>query len=135
MNKIIVYKTFSNPIEANIVKGRLEDNGINCYLGDEHTLTLNPLYTQALGGIKLHILEEDLEKAESLLSEDVQLPVEDIPESTRTCPSCHSTNVGFGGATKKRFGLLTMAVSLLLMIYPFKVNKAWHCYKCGCEFK
>lgn len=135
VNRIVVYKIFSSPIEANIVKGRLEAAGIHCFLADENTLTLNPLYSQALGGVKLHIMEDDLEKADSLLSQDVQLEVEDVPEGTMVCPVCGSSNVGFGGATRKRFGILTMLISLLFMVYPFHTNKVWHCYRCGHEFK
>ncbi|MGV3548125.1 MAG: putative signal transducing protein, partial [Pedobacter sp.] len=35
-DKIIIYSTFYNPIEANIVKAKLEDAGIPCFLTDEN---------------------------------------------------------------------------------------------------
>lgn len=49
----IVYSTYYNPIEANIIRARLQDAGIDCFLADENVATLNPFYNQAIGGVKL----------------------------------------------------------------------------------
>lgn len=147
MDKIIVFETFYNPIEANIVKSRLMDAGVQCFLSDENTITINPLYTQALGGVKLHLFERDIATARDILQdegieaalnevveEDFESPTGEI-QSLTTCPDCGSTNVGYVQATKRRFGLLTVIVSFLLMIYPFSVKKTNHCFDCGCEFE
>jgi hypothetical protein len=44
-------------MEANIVKAKLEDSGFACFLADENVATLNPLYNQAIGGVKLTLKE------------------------------------------------------------------------------
>ena len=140
MDKIVVFDTFYNPIEANIVKARLIDSGIQCFLSDENTITINPLYTQALGGVRLRLFERDVELARSILEQDMQIPEEANEEIVQpaqnaiTCSSCGSGEVGYVQATKKRFGLFTTIMSLLLMIYPFKVKKTHHCFNCGHEF-
>lgn len=137
MDKIIVFETYYNPIEANIVKARLIDSGIQCFLSDENTITINPLYTQALGGVKLHLFQKDAVQArELLMDQDFQIVEETEPEaeSAATCPKCGSTNVGYVQATKARFGLVTMAVSLLLAVYPFYARKTHHCFNCENEF-
>lgn len=149
MDKIVVFETFYNPIEANIVKARLLDSGLQCFLTDENLVTINPLYTQALGGVKLHLFERDISAAKDILKEEVfhtELDdnftketaggetVEGVEESA-ICPVCHSSNVGYVQATKNRFGILTMAVSLALMVYPFSVKKTHHCFNCGNEFQ
>jgi len=137
MDKIIAFETFYNPIEANIVKARLLDSGVQCFLSDENTITINPLYTQALGGVKLHLFEKDVELAKSILQgEEGEIPLTEEAETATiaVCPSCGSANVGYVQATKKRFGILTMIVSLLLAIYPFHARKAYHCFNCQNEF-
>lgn len=135
MDKIIVLTTFYNPIEANIVKARLLDSGVQCFLSDENSITLNPLYTQAYGGVRLHVFEKDIPMAKSILQdENVQLPDEETEPGVEVCPSCGSNHVGYVQATKKRFGLLTMIVSFALMIYPFHVKKTYHCFDCEHEF-
>jgi hypothetical protein len=69
MDKIIVFETFYNPIEANIVKTRLIDAGIQCFLSDEN-IGGQLGYNQAIGGVKLHLFEKDAEIARSILSEE-----------------------------------------------------------------
>lgn len=137
-DKIITLQTFDNPTLAHIIRTRLEANNIPCFLADEHIIGLNPLYNPAIGGVKLKIFEKDYEKCMSLLAEDEDLMVEDEQTTDKTetsCPACNSTNVGYGNATKKRFGILTMAVSFLTMSYPIINRRAWHCYQCGEEFQ
>jgi hypothetical protein len=149
MDKIVVFETYYNPIEANIVKERLIDSGIQCFLTDENTITINPLYTQAIGGVKLHMFENDVSAAKALLlDQDVQANLADevadfetdsdsISDEMKTdevCPKCGSENVGYVQATKKRFSVITMLFSLLLMIYPFNAKKTHHCFNCGNEF-
>lgn len=154
MDKIVVFETFYNPIEANIIKSRLMDSGIQCFLSDEHMLSINPLYTQALGGVKLHLFERDVELAKSVLKEELtglaleeemeSFPAEEImpkadegigAQEIPACPNCGSAHVGYVQATKNRFNLPTMVVSFLLMIYPFQVNKVYHCFDCLHEFE
>ncbi|TKC07211.1 putative signal transducing protein [Pedobacter frigoris] len=145
MDKIVIFETYYNPIEASIVKERLIDSGIQCFLSDENTITINPLYNQALGGVKLHLFERDVEAAKSILQdEDVQIHLKEVTDaeeeapvdvqSTEICPNCGSAHVGYVQATKKRFGIFTMIISLLLMVYPFSAKKTHHCFNCEYEF-
>jgi hypothetical protein len=46
-------RSFDNYIEANIVMNMLRHNNINCHLKDENIITIDPLLSPALGGIKL----------------------------------------------------------------------------------
>ncbi|MBB5438269.1 hypothetical protein HDC92_001944 [Pedobacter sp. AK017] len=137
MDKIVVFETYYNPIEANIVKARLIDSGVQCFLSDENTITINPLYTQALGGVKLHLFEKDVELARSILQDElaeIPLTAEAEVADIEVCPKCGSSNVGYVQATKKRFGIFTIIVSLLLMVYPFHARKTYHCFNCENEF-
>jgi hypothetical protein len=138
-DKIVVYRTFYNPIEANIVKAKLEDAHISCFLTDEHVATIQPLFNQAIGGVKLNVFEKDIIAINELLLEDEELL--EVPElegdelqNTVVCEKCGSTNVGYGMATKNKYSWWVALVSLLMSVYPFKANKCYHCYKCGHEF-
>jgi len=135
-DKIVIYRTFYNPIEANIVKARLEDSDIPCFLTDENVATIQPMYNQAIGGVKLNVFEKDINVINQLLAEENLMEVEEASNNEQVvCEKCGSANVGFGQATKKRFSLWVAIVSILLFVYPFKVNKCYHCYGCGHEFK
>ncbi len=140
-DKIIVHSTYYNPIEANIIKGRLEDSDIPCFLTDENVSTINPLYNQAIGGVKLNVFERDVARINELLAENFQGLTENEPENIDAsedkilCEICGSDNVSWGQATKKRFSWWVTVLSFFFIVYPFKANKCYHCYNCGHEFK
>lgn len=54
-------------MDAHMAKGQLQEAGIQCWLKDENSVTINPFLTNALGGIKLMVAEEDIEAAEEIL--------------------------------------------------------------------
>lgn len=87
MNFVTV-ATFANAFNANVVKGRLDSEGIPCFIKDEHTVAMNPFYSGALGGIKLQVREEDEADARRLLAElgYVQRFTPPPPEEKRTHP-------------------------------------------------
>jgi hypothetical protein len=57
------------------VKGRLEDQGIHCWLKDENlsAIIVDPILTNAIsGGIKLMVAKEELSKALEILNQPPQ---------------------------------------------------------------
>ncbi|WP_379083957.1 hypothetical protein [Pedobacter sp. UC225_65] len=72
-DKIIVYKTYENPIEANIIMTRLKDAGFSCFLSGENTAGLRPLLDSSISGIQLHVFENEVRAIDQLLAEDVDL--------------------------------------------------------------
>ena len=72
-DKIIVYQTFENPIDAHFVLTRLKDAGFSCFLSGEHTASLRPLFDASISGIQLHVFENEVEAIEKLLAENSDL--------------------------------------------------------------
>ncbi len=62
-------RSFDNYIQANIQLGMLQEEGINCHLIDEYIITLDPLLSPALGGMKLMVYETQAGRALDLLKE------------------------------------------------------------------
>jgi hypothetical protein len=65
--RLVTIAIFVSAFTANVVLGRLQADGIECYIQDEHTVQVNPLYSNALGSIKLQVKETDVPVAVSLL--------------------------------------------------------------------
>jgi hypothetical protein len=72
-DEIITFDTYYNPMLAEIIRSKLEANGIDCFLVDESLGVLYPVYNQGGGGIKLKIFARDLEKCGEIVA-DVELP-------------------------------------------------------------
>ena len=78
MKEFITILTFTFPHEMEIVRGRLESEGIECNVLDEFTVQVHNFYSQAIGGIKLQVKKDDLPKALEVLKAS-GYPVEEQP--------------------------------------------------------
>lgn len=107
------------------MKGLLQDNNIPCFLKDEHINTINPLYSQAFGGIRLMIREEDLDRAASLLAETGNQYQNQI-----RCSNCGSFDVHFVTNTADRKNWFWILFSLITLSYPLYLEKKYACRKC-----
>jgi hypothetical protein len=133
-DKIVTLDIFYDPMLAEITRGRLEANGIDCFIADDINVSLNLLYTITYGGVKLRVFEHDIEKCRQILAEDVTLLDEvEITEET-ICPYCHSANVRYGAATVRKTNWFGIITAFLFFTYPFYARKAWHCFNCGKDF-
>src|ERR1700745_2165967 len=84
----VTIRTFDNYFSANILLTRLRHEGVECYLKDEYTVTIDPLLSNAIGGIKLVVKESDAKVAYEKLREfDAQYRM------SVTCPRCGSHDI------------------------------------------
>ena len=136
-DKIITFGSYYDPMLAHIIRTRLEANGIPCFIADENTIGANPLYNQAVGGVKLKIFERDIERCREILATEGDLHEQDhvgIDNETNTyvvCPFCASTNVNNMPASNDT-GLLD---SLINLVNPFYTEKHWRCNNCQHSFE
>jgi hypothetical protein len=68
-DKIVTLESYYDPMLAEIVRGRLEANGIPCFIADGNMAGVNSIYNQALGGVKIKVFERDIEKCREILSQ------------------------------------------------------------------
>jgi Zn finger protein HypA/HybF involved in hydrogenase expression len=78
----ILLKTFANYIEANIALSMLEEEGINCHLEDENTVTMMSMSS----GIRLMVYDSQAERAAEVIKE---AEIEYL--NYLSCPDCHSS--------------------------------------------
>ena len=69
-DEIIVFKRFDSAIDANIVKTKLDANGIPCFLTEENLANLYPLQNFLAMGVRLHLFSKDVEWAKSVLNDN-----------------------------------------------------------------
>jgi hypothetical protein len=80
-NDYITVLTFTYSYEVAIVRGRLEAEGIECFVQDELTVQTLPFYSNAIGGIKLQVKESDLQQTVAILKDSGYLTEEDLQPS------------------------------------------------------
>jgi len=67
--ELFTVAAFSIPYQAHLAKGLLEANGIAAHIADEFTVSVNWLYSNAIGGVKVQVAEADVEEARRILAD------------------------------------------------------------------
>lgn len=67
MENLITLTTFEYPFEAQVIKSKLESEGIYVFLKDELTIQIDNFLSNAIGGVKLQVFEKDVAQALELL--------------------------------------------------------------------
>jgi len=117
--KLVVLQVFENPYQANLSKSILADYGIDSYVQDENFGTLNPLFTNLIGGIRLMIKSTDFEEAIEILFKTSSLPFTKEDDTVITCPKCSSNNLLSGFKSVKSIkSFLAILLALLTGTYP-----------------
>ncbi len=81
--EMVTLRSFDNYFAAHILLGRLEEAGIQCFLKDEHTVTTNPMLSNAIGGIKLQVPITEVEHAKAIID-----ALDTEYRNNALCPSC-----------------------------------------------
>ncbi len=125
-NEMVVLTSYPNIWEAEIVLGRLLAEGIDAQLRDQHIVSTNWLYSNAVGGVKVVVPRDQFETAQSLLEQPYEEVEEDLSPGWGACAKCGSTDLE--SVTDKRLAW----VSFLMLGFPiFGSKQQFRCLKCG----
>lgn len=123
-------RSFDNYIEANVVLGMLHHANVSCHLQDEHIVTIDPLLSPAIGGIKLMVHHGHVEKAWDLIAAAEKEYLKTIP-----CPVCKAHALQAVFVTKKHRCKLAALASMLLNGHSLELSRVYRCSNCGYDFK
>lgn len=136
---LVTIATFEYSHFAYLAKAKLESKGINAVINDEYTATMNWLYTNAIGGIKLKVLSGDAEKALKILNENnLDENIEalrdegfEIENDAIVCLYCKSTKI-----IDERYSKKWAYLSILLLGFPLLFKKrTFLCLDCKYRWK
>jgi len=131
---LVTLAHFRDVPEALLAQGKLESAGIDSLLADDNLVRMDWLLSNAIGGIRLQVRQDDLESARGVLNEPIPPEFGDEalgePFIQPRCPRCGSLDIGFEKMNRPwTYGLW------LLLSFPIPIPKAnWKCYSCGSEW-
>ena len=67
--RLVTIATFDQPAQARLAQSALEDAGIQAAVADESIVAMDWLLSNAVGGIKVQVWEEDADRAVGVLEE------------------------------------------------------------------
>lgn len=131
---LVILAAFDSAWQANLLKGKLEGEGIPAYIFDENTVTLNPLYSIAVGGIKVKVREPDYEAALAIYQEVNSTPHTNANDEVVTCPYCGSTHIQAAKGVRSPGAFFSFLISIITFTYPLHNDEVYSCLDCGKTF-
>jgi hypothetical protein len=128
MDELVTVRAFTNVPDAQVACTALQAAGLDASLRDEHLVSMQWLYSNAVGGVKLQVPAKQAEEARALLDTaaiiEAPAPVTDDEEP---CPECRSTEI-----ESVLWGRQPAVLSWLVLGLPlFPVRRLRRCRRCG----
>lgn len=124
--------TYTTALEAYIVKGRLESEGVPAFIADEHYIGARWDVSLAIGGVRLQVPASYLEQARSIMVKleqgHYQEPLfqKNVEIEFVHCPRCYSDDTHFVNWIQK---LSLLAFFLAALPLPYSKHR-FKCARC-----
>jgi hypothetical protein len=129
--ELVVVRTYSHAMEAQMACGALQAAGIDARIADEHLVTQDWLLSNVVGGVRLQVPASQIDDARSVIGEiDAPAPA----DAPMVCPNCESENTEFAPVTGLKKAILILlaiaTVGLVLLMRPAYKR----CHDCGARW-
>lgn len=125
----VTVKTFDTSVNAHLFRIELENEGIESFIYDEETITMDPLLSNAIGGIKVKINAKDIERTKEFLAKREE-------ENNPPCPNCGSKRIMTNFRSfKSASGIISAIAAFLFTIFPPMFKTVNKCLDCNHEFE
>lgn len=118
--KFFTLGAFEFSADVQIIKGKLESEGIEVFLKDENTINSDPLISGAIGGVKLQVKTVNKERALKIYNEIRNYAVADDGKPI-VCPNCKAEK---SEAYYSRKGIF-------YKLFPFFEKRKYKCLSCN----
>jgi hypothetical protein len=118
--EFFILGSFDYAADAQVIKSRLESEGIPVFLRDENILNAYTSIGSAIGGVKLSVYSRDKDRALEIYNEIRPYAVDDKGDPI-ICPNCKAN----------RSEVYYSRKSLLHKLFPFLEEKKYKCTNCG----
>jgi len=135
MSNFILLKQFDDPIQARLFIAKLENEGIQCIIENENLIAMDPLLSNAIGGINIKIHKADYSNAKEIIHLLENSTMTNDEDEIIKCPNCNSDKLFIGQKSMKGvIGILSALLSILFLVYSIFYETRKKCKSCGNEF-
>jgi hypothetical protein len=123
----------ANSYEAYIIKTKLLDAGVECFVSSDLIPDILPYLSNSNGGsIGIYVNKSDSEDALAILNDKIE-----SPELTVHCPKCNSKNVRIRWNFIFFIKLIIIFLASIFFVFlaPFRKKLNYRCNDCGTTFK
>ncbi|HNP52993.1 MAG TPA: hypothetical protein PKK69_00180 [Ferruginibacter sp.] len=125
--QFVTVRSFDLVIPAQLLKGQLEDAGFHPFLADEFTVYIDPILTNAVGGIKLQVPETELPEVSRWLE-----AYDEAYRQAARCPKCAQAGMDLMPA-RSLSNRVSAILSWFFSSYAVNAEQVYRCPNCGFE--
>jgi len=134
MSDFTILKRYEFAHLAHLDRAKLADEEIESFLQDDNIVSINPVLTNAVGGVKLFVRRDDAERAATILHENnypaLAETLQNELDPQNLCPKCSSADV----ARQRSF--VSAVLFLILFFVPVASwTNRYRCSSCGHQWK
>lgn len=111
---------FEYAADVQVIKGRIESEGIPVFLRDENTINTDPMASVAIGGVKLQVYSRDKDRAIAIY-DSIRAYAQDNEGNPIVCPNCKA----------ERSEVYYSRKGILYKLFPFLEHRKYKCMECG----
>jgi hypothetical protein len=133
LRKLVTVCRFRDMPQALLAKSVLESAGIECLLADANIIRTDWLWSNLVGGVKLRVLEEDLDEALRILDqnpEESSTPSGGEDFQPPRCPRCQSRDVALDDLPDSDSEAAVSSTA-----GPHDDDLVWTCQSCGNQWR
>lgn len=112
--------SFEFPADVQVLKAKLESEGIPVFLKDENTLNSDPLISSAIGGVRVQVYTRDKERAQ-VIYDEIRSYALDENGNPIICPNCKA----------QKSEAYYQRKNLFHKLFPFFEKRKYKCLNCG----
>jgi len=121
--RLITCNTLS---KAHLLKGKLENEGVHCFLTNTNFTSMLPVFNHMQGGgIQIMVRHEDYDTARKIIAHEIEPDNDEI-----ICPNCGSDNIGLGMGNNWIQKIGTVFLSILVMMPFGNMKPRFYCKSC-----
>jgi hypothetical protein len=128
-NDWVIVDNFIDVIHADIVRGRLEAEGIPSILGNRHLVTAEWMFSQAMGGVQVMVPSDCVAEARAIIAEIDSGKLDYDDEELKQVDSCQTCGSALTRKTSGSWKLALFIGHFLWLPAPFKQN-VFYCPQC-----
>ena len=124
----VVVGNAPQPLEASLLQMELDAHGISSEQEGEYTLAVDPILSNAIGGIRIVVDESNEAEARAVLRSYYQKRMADEDARVRTCPACGEMDAEWVRRPLVLAALVVMTLGLISLLCPWS---RYRCKSCG----
>ena len=126
-SKLTTVASVSTIFEADLLRARLEGEGIRAFIANENLIGMNWLYSNAVGGVRIEVELHNEQAAREVIAlvRSKEFELEPSGDDWGRCPECGSNRIEF--IQDKRSMAFSWLIAGIPLLFP---REKYYCHQC-----